>query len=82
VPSLDLFLAQSEEVRARIIGNAPVRAAIEAGVRFGWDGVIGDEGVFIGMNSFGASAPYKDLYKHFGITAEKLVEGIVAKHNA
>jgi transketolase len=38
--------------------------------------------VFIGMNSFGASAPYKDLYKHFGITAEKLVEGIVAKHNA
>jgi len=82
VPSLDLFLAQSEEVRAKVIGNAPVRAAIEAGVRFGWDGVIGDTGVFIGMNSFGASAPYKDLYKHFGITAEKLVEGIVAKHNA
>ena len=82
VPSLDLFLAQPEDVRAKVIGNAPVRAAVEAGVRFGWDAVIGEDGVFVGMSSFGASAPYKDLYRHFGITAEKLVEGIVARHNA
>jgi transketolase len=82
VPSLDLFLAQSEDVRRRIVGNAPVRVAVEAGVRFGWDAVIGDEGIFVGMKSFGASAPYKDLYAHFGITAEAIVEQIKAKHNA
>jgi transketolase len=59
-----------------------VRVAVEAGVRFGWDAVIGDEGIFVGMKSFGASAPYKDLYAHFGITAEAIVEQIKAKHNA
>ena len=82
VPSLDLFLAQSEDVRRRIVGNALVRVAVEAGVRFGWDAVIGDEGIFVGMKSFGASAPYRDLYAHFGITAEAIVEQIKAKHNA
>jgi transketolase len=36
----------------------------------GWDAIIGSDGIFVGMHSFGASAPYKELYKHFGITAE------------
>ena len=81
VPALDLFLAQPEEVRARIIGKAPVRAAVEAGVRFGWDAVIGEDGIFVGMASFGASAPYKDLYQHFGITPEKLADAVTARHN-
>ncbi|MGP9820663.1 transketolase [Salinarimonas sp. NSM] len=80
-PSLDLFLAQPEEVRARILGDAPIRAAIEAGVRFGWDAVIGSDGVFVGMESFGASAPYKQLYEHFGITAAALADKIAARHN-
>ncbi len=48
--------------------------AVEAGVRFGWDRWIGPEGGFVGMDSFGASAPYQDLYKRFGITAEGVVE--------
>ena len=74
VPSLELLLAQPAERRKAIIGNAPVKIAIEAAVRFGWDGVIGPDGDFIGMHSFGASAPAKDLYKHFGITAEAVVE--------
>jgi len=81
VPSLDLFLAQPDEVRARIIGKAPVRAAVEAGVRFGWDAVIGEDGIFVGMSSFGASAPYKDLYQHFGITPEALADAVTARHN-
>ncbi|XBQ09184.1 MAG: transketolase [Salinarimonas sp.] len=81
VPSLDLFLAQPEEVRARIVGDAPIRAAVEAGVRFGWDALIGENGVFVGMESFGASAPYKQLYAHFGITAEVLADRITARHN-
>jgi transketolase len=74
VPSLELLLAQAPDRRKAIIGNAPVKIAIEAAVRFGWDALIGPDGDFIGMHSFGASAPAKALYKHFGITAEAVVE--------
>src|SRR3954470_13416776 len=74
VPSLDLLLAQPAERRKAIIGDAPVKVGIEAAVRFGWDAVIGPEGIFVGMSSFGASAPAKALYKHFGITPEAVVE--------
>ena len=73
VPSLELLLAQDEAKQRAIIGNAPVKIAIEAAVRWGWDAVIGHDGVFIGMHGFGASAPAKDLFKHFGITAEAVV---------
>ena len=73
VPSLELLLAQPAEKRKAIIGNAPVKVAIEAAVRFGWDAVIGPDGAFVGMHGFGASAPVKDLYQHFGITAEAAV---------
>src|SRR5258707_15694813 len=75
IPSLELLLAQGEERRRAVIGAAPVKIAIEAAVRFGWDAVIGPDGIFIGMKRFGASAPAKALYKHFGITAEAGVEG-------
>jgi transketolase len=74
VPSLDLLLEQPKAQRRAIIGNAPVKIAIEAAVRFGWDAVIGPDGVFIGMHGFGASAPAKDLYPHFGITAAAVVD--------
>jgi transketolase len=70
-----------EKVRARIIGDAPIKVAIEAAVRFGWDSVIGPDGIFVGMHGFGASAPYKDLYKHFGITAEAVAEKVLRTHN-
>lgn len=79
VPSLELLLAQPEAKRAAIIGNAPVKVAIEAAVRWGWDAVIGQDGDFIGMHSFGASAPAKDLYKHFGITAEAAVNAVLKR---
>ena len=70
VPCFELFAEQSEEYRAEIIGDAPVKVAIEAAVRQGWDHLIGADGIFIGMHSFGASAPYKQLYAKFGITPE------------
>lgn len=82
VPSLELLLAQDEASQAAIIGTAPVKIAIEAGVRFGWDAVIGHDGVFVGMSSFGASGPYKDVYKHFGITPEAVAEAAIKRHNA
>jgi transketolase len=48
-------------------------------VRWGWDAVIGNDGEFVGMHGFGASAPAKDLYKHFGITAEAAVNAAVKR---
>ncbi len=81
VPSLDLLLAQPEPIRRRIVGDAPVKVAIEAAVRFGWDALIGPDGVFVGMKGFGASAPYKDLYRHFRITAEAVADQVLRTHN-
>ena len=56
-----------------------VKVAVEAAVRQGWDAIIGTDGVFVGMTGFGASAPYKDLYKHFGITPEAVAEAALSK---
>lgn len=79
VPSLELLLEQPDERKQAIIGNAPVNVAIEAAVRWGWDAVIGRDGEFIGMHGFGASAPAKDLFKHFGITAEAAVNAALKR---
>jgi len=69
-PCWDLFDKQSATYRATTIGNAKVRVAVEAGVKLGWERFIGEDGVFVGMTGFGASAPYERLYTEFGITAE------------
>lgn len=79
VPSLELLLAQPADRQKAVIGNAPVKIAIEAAVRWGWDAVIGTDGEFVGMHGFGASAPAKDLYKHFGITAEAAVNAALKR---
>ncbi|TPP11935.1 transketolase [Rhizobium glycinendophyticum] len=79
VPCFELFAEQDADYREAIIGNAPVKIGVEAGIRQGWDAIIGSTGAFIGMKSFGASGPAKDLYKHFGITAEAVVAAAEAK---
>ena len=81
VPSLELLLEQDEAVKAAIIGDAPIKIAVEAAVRFGWDAVVGTDGGFVGMSSFGASGPYKEVYKHFGITPEAVAEAAIKRHN-
>jgi len=73
VPCFELFAEQPDEYRKSVIGDAPVKIAAEAAVRQGWDYFIGNDGDFVGMHSFGASGPAKDLYKHFGITVEAIV---------
>ena len=73
VPCMDIFLDRPVAERRAVIGDAPVKIAVEAAVRQGWDAIIGPEGRFVGMHSFGASGPYKDVYKHFGITPEAVV---------
>jgi transketolase len=72
MPCWELFEQQSEEYRRAVLGKAP-RVAIEAAARLGWDRWIGERGHFIGMESFGASAPAPELYAQFGITAEAVV---------
>jgi len=79
VPCLELFMEQEEEYRRAIIGNAKVKIGVEAAVRQGWDAIIGSDGAFVGMTSFGASAPYKELYKKFGITAEAVAQLALTK---
>ncbi len=81
VPSLELLLEQDEASKAAIIGEAPIKIAVEAAVRFGWDAVVGADGGFVGMTSFGASGPYKEVYKHFGITPEAVAEAAIKRHN-
>jgi transketolase len=78
VPCFELFERAGADTRAATIGTAHVRVGIEAAVRQGWDAIIGSGGAFIGMTGFGASAPAKDLYPHFGITAERAAEAALA----
>jgi transketolase len=73
-PCWELFERQSAAYQAAVIGNSPVRIAVEAGVRQGWDRFIGEDGLFVGMTRFGASAPYERLYAEFGITSEAVAE--------
>jgi transketolase len=82
VPSFELFEQQGAAYRTSMIGHAPVRIAIEAGIKQGWERFIGEEGIFIGMSTFGASAPADQLFKHFGITAKAAVDAALEKLNA
>ncbi|HJT43924.1 MAG TPA: transketolase [Rhizomicrobium sp.] len=75
MPCWALFEEQPESYRKQVLGPGTVKVAIEAAAREGWDRYIGspllgEAGAFIGMTSFGASGPYKDVYKKFGITAD------------
>ncbi|MCH9020882.1 MAG: transketolase, partial [Proteobacteria bacterium] len=74
MPCWELFERQSPEDRAAVLGPGAVRVAVEAAAAFGWERWIGESGGFVGMTGFGASAPHKDLYPHFGITAEAVAE--------
>lgn len=75
LPSWELFEKQSQDYRDSVLPpSIKARVAIEAGVRQGWDRYIGDNGAFIGLDRFGASAPAKVVYEKLGITAEAVVE--------
>jgi len=81
-PCWELFDLQPLSYREEVIGGAPVRVAVEAAVRQGWERFIGEDGGFVGMSSFGASAPAERLYREFGITAEAIVAEVRAKLRA
>ena len=79
VPCFELFAEQSADYQSEIVGSAGVKIAIEAAIRQGWDRFIGTDGIFVGMTGFGASAPYEQLYKKFGITAEAAAEAALGR---
>ncbi|MDI3335941.1 transketolase [Defluviimonas aestuarii] len=82
MPCMELFAEQDEAYRKRILPAGPVRVAVEAAVRQPWDRfLLGERGreaksAFVGMDSFGASAPAERLYAEFGITAEAVAERV------
>ena len=77
LPCWELFAQQDEAYRTETLGGV-FKVGVEAGVEFGWERWLGADGVFVGMTGFGASAPFEDLYKEFGITAE-VVAAVVKK---
>ncbi len=79
MPCWRLFDQQPEAYRREVLGQGSLRIAIEAAAGFGWERYLGSDGIFIGMHSFGASGPYDELYKHFGITADAVVSAARAR---
>ncbi len=74
-PSWELFEAQSVEYRQQVLPEAiRARVAIEAGITLGWERWVGDAGAVIGIDRFGESAPYEELYERFGLTADNVVQ--------
>jgi len=76
MPSMELFRAQTDAYRAKVLGSAP-RVAIEAGIVQCWHEWIGTNGGFAGLSDFGASAPAAKLFEHFGLTPGKTVETVL-----
>jgi len=74
MPCWELFDEQDRAYRTQILDSAALNVAIEAASPFGWDRYIGPRGAFVGIDHFGASAPYKELYRKFGITPEAAAE--------
>jgi transketolase len=75
MPCMDTFTNTDEAYRERVLPAAcRARVAVEAASPMGWDKWIGEEGAFIGMETFGESGPYKDVYEHFGITSQRVAE--------
>jgi transketolase len=75
LPCWELFDAQDDDYRNQVLPpEVTARVSIEAGVTLGWHKYVGSTGVTLGVDRFGASAPYQRIYQEFGLTAERLVE--------
>jgi transketolase len=74
MPSHEMFAAQSQEYRASVLPPGIKRVSIEASHPMSWQRWVGSDGIALGLHRFGASAPFKDLYKHLGLTVDKVVD--------
>jgi len=79
VPCFELFFQQDTAYQASVLGRGTVRVAVEAAIQQGWERFIGEDGGFVGMSGFGASAPAEVLYEKFGITSEAVVAAVKAR---
>ncbi len=79
VPCMERFWGQDGDYIQSLICNSSIKVGVEAGIRQSWDRLIGGHGIFIGMDSFGASAPADQLFEHFGITTKAIVDAVKAK---
>jgi len=74
MPSWELFEEQSDEYKEFVLpSSVKARVAIEAGISMGWQKYVGPQGTIIGLDRFGASAPYKEIYEHLGFTTDNVV---------
>ena len=76
IPCMELFLEQGDKYVRSVLGKDLPKIAIEAGIRQGWDRLLGENSAFIGMDGFGASAPGAALFDHFGITTDAIIETV------
>ena len=81
MPCWSLFDAQDAGYRAGLLPGDALKVSIEAGTTLGWERYVGADGLSIGLDRFGASAPAEDLFKRFGFTAEAIAPRIVAALN-
>ena len=79
VPCFELFFQQPKTYQDSVIGRGTVRVAVEAAIQQGWERFIGEDGAFVGMTGFGASAPAEVLYEKFGITTDAVVAAAKAR---
>jgi transketolase len=76
---MELFAQQDEAYRADLLPADALKVSIEAGVTLGWERYVGTDGLTIGLDRFGASAPAEDLFERFGFTVDAIVPKILAK---
>ena len=80
LPCWEIFEKQSEEYKLNVLGEK-LKVGVEAGSELGWHKYIGSNGIFIGMKTFGASAPANHLFEHFGLSSDKIRKKILGKIN-
>lgn len=82
MPSMEIFLKQSQAYRNEVLGGDCLRASIEAGITRGWEAIVGDNGLSIGMDRFGLSAPGAELFAHFGFTGADVAKKVLKRIKA
>jgi transketolase len=77
MPSWELFFKQDKEYRENVLPKDVLKVSVEAGIKFGWKEIVGDDGLVIGLESFGASAPGNVLMEKFGFTGENVANKVI-----
>jgi transketolase len=79
LPCWERFLAQAEAVRAALLPADVLKVSVEAGATFGWERIVGSDGLMLGIDSFGESGPGARVYEHFGLTGEAVAARVRAR---